>query len=298
MALKQNRGDVYQEVTDRVIEALERGVPPWRSPLIATAAGDPRNGVSKKPYRGVNIFLLLMTAMSRGYTSPYWLTFKQARSLDGSVRKGEKGTPIIFWKSFEKVNPDIGEPEKIVVARGYRVFNEMQCDLPNARYEPPPTPKPAQTEDVPAADDILNGWPDFWGMLGEGPQPAYRPSADHILMPVPSNFVSKLEWYCTVFHETVHATGHSKRLDRDGITKPQPFGSAGYAREELIAELGAAFLCARAGIISQTFDNSAAYLGNWIKRLRDDPKLIVQAAGKAQQAVDLILGEQLDAISE
>lgn len=272
---------VYDVITARILESLARGVVPWRKPW---KGGDsaPRNLVSGKEYRGVNV--LLLSCM--GYTSPYWLTFKQALAAKGNVRKGEKGTPVIFWKIYD----DRDEPGKRrFVLRYYTVFNAEQCDgltLPAANETPAPPVEP-----IAACESIVAGYKGAPPIKHGGGQACYSPSADEIRMPERDTFDGAAEYYSTLFHEMTHSTGSSKRLARDGITDPIRFGSHKYAKEELVAECGAAFLCGMAGIEAATLENSAAYIANWSKKLKSEPRWIVEAAGQAQKAADLILGK-------
>ncbi len=274
---------VYNIVTDRVLSLLEHGVVPWKRPW---AGGEPpANLVSKKPYRGINPFLLAST----GYASPYWLTFKHAQQRGGNVRTGEKATPVIFWKRWqtERTDPDTGESAKVSmpILRYYNVFNAEQCDgidapeLTTAEFHPIERCESVVSE-MPSPPTITHGEPRAW----------YRPLTDTVNMPRPELFVGPQEYYSTLFHELTHATGHVSRLGRPGIEDIQPFGSADYSREELVAEMGAAFVCGFCGIETATIENSAAYINGWLRKLRDDHKLVVVAAAQAQRAADCIRG--------
>lgn len=281
--------DLYQNITDQIITMLDRGVVPWRSPILGRqSAGHPHNLESKKPYRGVNVFLLAFTAWAKGYGSSYWLTFNQARERGGSVKKGEKSSMVVFWKQYEIIEAETGEPKKLPVLRYYSVFNAEQCDgvaVPDApKYEP------LNFWPIAAAEAIVTGYTDRPGIEHSGGQAFYRASTDTVRLPEPQRFASCEEYYGTLFHELAHSTGHSKRLDRKLDTDPQPFGSPDYGREELVAEMAAAFLCGDAGINPATIDNSAAYIGGWIKQLKGDKKLAIHAAGTAQKAADWIRG--------
>jgi len=283
--------DIYQEVTDRIIGMLEKGVIPWRCPILGRQKLDfPKNLMSGKEYRGVNVFLLAMTAWAEGYESSYWLTFNQAKERGGSVRKGEKSSIIVFWKQYEVEDRDTGEPKNVPVLRYYNVFNADQCE----GVEVPDAPKfePIDFNPITEADAIATGYVDGPIIEHGGSKAYYRPSADAVKLPEPTRFSSNEEYYSTLFHELAHSTGHSKRLDRGLDTDLQPFGSADYAKEELVAEMASAFLCAHAGIQPATIDNQAAYLDGWLRKLRGDKKLVISAAGAAQKAADWVRGER------
>jgi antirestriction protein ArdC len=273
-------GSIYEQITDRVIVLLEKGTVPWRKPWT-TQAGFPRNLVTKKPYRGINVFLL--HAMS--YESPYWLTYRQAQELGGNVRKGEKACPVVFWKQLEVEDKKTGETEKIPMLRFYYVFNASQCDgLKNIPAVETPAGAPALPESIianmPQRPEIRHGMRKAF----------YSPAEDIVAMPDRARFDGAAEYYSTLFHELTHSTGHASRLNRPTLTESAGFGSNPYCKEELIAEMGAAFLCGQAGIAEGTLENAAAYLQNWLAQLHSDKKLIVQAAAQAQKATDFILG--------
>ncbi len=268
--------NVYEIVTDRILQMLKDGVVPWRQPWVTST---PKNLVSKKPYRGVNIFLL---GASR-FASSWWVTYKQATAKGGQVRKGEKSTPVIFWKVLDsKKKPG----EKTFILRYYNAFNVTQCD--NLKY-------PEEAESTPfnpiqECEQIVSGYANAPSFDHNGSRACYAPAIDHISMPVRESFAKVEEYYSTLFHEMTHSTGAQKRLDRKGITDPIRFASHDYSFEELIAECGAAFLCSKAGIENRTLENSAAYIASWCKKLKDEPKWIVDAAASAAKASDHILG--------
>ncbi|MBE7506216.1 MAG: DUF1738 domain-containing protein [Planctomycetia bacterium] len=283
--------DIYQNVTDQIIAMLEKGVVPWRSPILGRqSAGMPKNLESGKEYRGVNVFLLAFTAWASGYESAYWLTFNQAKQKKGSVKKGEKSSFVIFWKQYETTDKETGEPTKVPVLRYYRVFNVAQCEgiaAPDAA-----TFTPTDFRPIDAAVAIVEGYADGPPIEHGGTRAYYRPSTDIVRLPEPSRFATCEEYYSTLFHELAHSTGHSKRLDRKLDTEPQPFGSPDYGKEELVAEMAAAYLTSHAGIQPATIENQAAYLQGWLKQLRGDKKLVVTAAAAAQKASDWIRGER------
>lgn len=272
---------VYEQITERIITLLVQGTVPWQKPWKART-GLPRNLVSKKPYRGINVFLLL--AMS--YESPFWLTFRQALQLGGSVRKCEKSCPVVFWKQTTIEDRESGEPQKIPLLRYYHVFNVAQCDGLKAGTGPVAEP----VNGILKPDEIVAHMPQRPEIKHGMRRAFYSPREDCVGLPVRERFERAEGYYATLFHELVHATGHESRLNRVTLTEKAGFGSNPYCKEELIAEMGAAFLCGQAEIAERTIDNSAAYLKGWLEQLRSDKTLIVQAAAQAQKAADFILG--------
>jgi antirestriction protein ArdC len=271
---------VYEIVTERILDYISaNGVLPWRKPWHTST---PKNLVSKKAYRGVNVFLLGM----QRFTSSYFVTYKQAAAKGGQVRKGEKSTPVIYFKMLDKGTDDKGRKKLIPLLRYYNVFNVTQCDGIEAPVEHTDTP----FEPIEECERIVNGWAGKPPIMHGGGRACYSPSEDLISMPMRESFGKVEEYYSTLFHEMVHSTGHKDRLAREGITNPIKFASHNYSFEELVAECGAAFLCGHAGIVDHTIDNSAAYIANWVSKLKSEPKWIVDAAGKAAKASDLILG--------
>jgi antirestriction protein ArdC len=237
---------------------------------------------------------------TEGFASFYWATFNQARHLGGSVRKGERSTPCVFWKWIEKrqENPETGETEtaEVPVLRYYNLFNVSQCDgISHSRLDAPDEER-TPFNPIEAAEAIVAGYPDPPSISGDGGASAYyRPRTDSIHIPARETFESEEHYYATLFHEITHSTGSEKRLARPGVTNPTRFGSHGYSHEEMVAEMGSAFLLAEAGIDSEPLvDNSAAYIASWLKALRDDPKLVVLAAARAQKAVEYIRGRGVE----
>jgi antirestriction protein ArdC len=271
--------NTYDRITDRIIDLLNQGTVPWHKPWKAST-GLPRNRITHKPYRGINVFLL----MSMSYESPHWLTFRQVTQLGGRVKKGEKSCPVVFWKQMTIEDKESGEPQKIPLLRIYHVFNVAQCD----GIEVATTETTAETVARPA--EIVAKMPQPPVIKHGMTRAFYSPSEDEVGMPARARFDSDAGYYATLFHELVHSTGHEKRLKRPSIIKGNGFGSNPYCKEELIAEIGAAFVCGHAEIVERTIDNSAAYLKGWLEQLRNDKTLIVQAAAQAQKAADFILG--------
>jgi antirestriction protein ArdC len=277
------RSSVYHIVTERILAELEKGQVPWRKPWRTLP---PANLISKKPYRGINTFLLSLA----GYGSQYWLTYRQAQAFGGNVRRGAHGTKIVFWKfdRYETETAD-GEAEERTSAflRYYTVFNLEQTDGLKALLALPPA------RPIESAEAIVAAMPNP-PAFEQGFQASYAPSHDTVTMPSRTAFESQAEYYSTLFHELTHSTGHAQRLAREGFDRPQMFGSESYSREELIAEMGSAMLCGVAGIEQATVANSVAYLKSWIARLKADSRLVVQAASAAQKAADYIRGESHD----
>jgi antirestriction protein ArdC len=291
--------NVYQIVTDRILASLKSGVIPWEKPWTApTYPGGrlPRNFKTGREYRGINVFLL----WSSPYSSPFWLTFKQAQDLKGNVRKGEKGTQIVFYKQLatrtakDQKPSDAADSEKAerapFVLTYHTVFNVEQCENLQIPAQEPVTPQD-EVETDQTCEAIVNAWesrPTLHLNSSTEHRAYYRPGTDAVHMPARSRFVDAPHYYSTLFHELVHSTGHETRLAR---TFGERFGDDLYSKEELVAETGAAFLCAIAGIGNDRTDrNTTAYIQNWISRLEQDNRLIVTAAAAAQKAVDLITG--------
>jgi len=272
--------NVYDLINNRILSLLEQGTIPWKKTWNAQQ-GMPRNLVSKREYRGVNLFLLSCSS----YGSPYWLTYKQCLDLDGHVKQGQKSTAVIFWKWIEKQEGDEsnGVQGKVPVLRYYNLFNAEQCeDIP---VPPVADEGEALFSPIELAELVLLGMPMKPEIRYGGNRAYYSPSLDYIQLPERSAFSCSEEFYSTLFHECVHATGHSRRLSRKSILEPSYFGSHEYSKEELVA----AFLCGHAGIDNATIDNSAAYIQGWLKALRNDKSLLVHAAAQAQRAADYIL---------
>lgn len=286
--------DLYQAVTDQIIEAMERGVCPWKQPWKAIG-GTPRN-IRGRRYRGINAFLLAMQSALSNWTHPVFLTFNQAKELGGTVRKGERSSLVVFWKT---IVPEeyAGNPQACPASerkwflRYYRVFNVAQVDgLPPQALPVIPDNGLSPIEECEA---IVAGMPQCPVIRESGQGAFYRPATDQVFMPPLRAFDNAEAYHSTLFHELTHATGHETRLARPDAFAGR-FGSEPYAKEELVAELGAAFLCARAGISPATLEDSASYLANWLQKLREDKRLIVTAAGAAQRAADFIAPDALD----
>jgi antirestriction protein ArdC len=288
------RLDLYTRVTDRLVADLERGVRPWMKPWNAEhAAGRITRPLrhNGQPYRGINILLLWLEAESKRYTTPIWLTFKQAKELGGHVRKDERGSPVVYSSSFtrKQETEDGSEAEQeIRFLKEYSVFNaEQVAGLPPLFYATAVPPLDS-AQRIEAADRFFaNTGADIrYG----GNQAYYAGEADYVQMPPFAAFCDAESFCSTLSHELTHWTKHSSRLARDFGRKR--FGDEGYAREELVAEIGAAFLCCDLGITPEAREDHAAYLDHWLKVLKEDKKAVFTAASHAQRAVDFLHGLQ------
>lgn len=279
--------DVYQQVTDRIISLLERGTIPWRKSWSA-GSGVPRNLVSGKEYRGINIFIL--SAMP--YSSPYWLTYKQATDLGGHVCKGEKSAPVIFWKLLDKHDQDDVSKAtgKIPMLRQYHLFSAEQCEGIDVPVDLDEVVNPFTP--IQKAEQIISGYKDRPEIHYGGNKAYYRPSEDRVQMPHEHNFDRSEDFYQVLLHELSHSTGHKSRLARKEVMERNEFGSADYSLEEITTELSASMLCAVAGISNETVEMSASYIQGWLSVLRQDKKAVVVAAARAQAAADWILGRK------
>lgn len=295
--------DVYAMVTEKILAMLEKGVVPWHKPWKGYANGHPQNPYSKTVYRGVNTFLLVMEAEAKGFTSPYWLTFKQLTAWGGKVQKGERASQVVFWKEIEHreevemENLETGEMELVEhvetrwIVRYYSVFNTDQVDgiddhLPAKEIEPV-----NGNGVIPRCEAMVEGYKDAPPVTFGGARAFYRCRADTIKVPPIEAFENSEEFYSTLFHEFVHSTGHENRLGRfNDEADDHIFGSASYSKEELVAEMGACFMNSMTGILDVTVENSAGYIDGWMRKIKDDKKLVVSAAGLAQKAVDHITG--------
>ncbi len=272
---------VYEIVTEQVVRALEAGECPWRKPWNGGHRA-PMN-ITGREYRGVNVFLLGLA----GYESPYWLTYRQASERGGYVKKGEKGRPVVLWRWLE----DEKTGDEFPILRYYTVFNVSQCEGIKAPESPARAFSPIE-----AAERIVSGLPATHAPIRHGIAAAsYAPLTDEVRMPSREAFRTDEEYYGTLFHELTHSTGHESRLGRRGITDRVRFASHEYSEEELVAEMGSAFLCHVAGILPATLENSAAYLRSWVRVLKGDSRLVIRAAQAAQKAADWLLDRKPNA---
>jgi len=290
------RPDVYSLITERIIAMLEEEIIPWKKPWKGGQTGIPKNFVTGRRYSGINAFLLAMTQ----YETSFFLTFKQARDLGGSVRKGEKGFPIIYCNktNVKMEDKETGETktERIVFLKYYTVFNIAQTEgikLPITEGDTAKDFHPLEDCEV-----LRLGYRGSPEIIHREQRAFYSPTLDLINMPRPETFNSEEGYYATLFHEMTHSTGHPSRLRREGIYEAHSFGDAVYSKEELIAEMGSAFLCAHTNIAPATLQNSASYIAGWLSKLRSDKKILIHAAAAAQRAADFIIGETDEEISD
>jgi antirestriction protein ArdC len=288
--------DTYQEVTDAVIKALEEGTVIWQCPW--NQVGLPKNITTDVNYRGWNLFLLNFHSMIKGYPTPYYITYKQANHLKGSIKKGEKGIRIIYWATVELKNEsndantqqpvdDTSKPRTIMVPKTYTVFNIAQTEGFDFRcYD---AEFRSEAEAIANCEVVVDNMPNRPTIRKNGTNAYYQPSTDTVVVPSLKRCKSSEAYYSTLFHELAHSTGHESRLNRKELLNSDGFGSTAYAKEELTAEMTAAFLNAVTGISSSTIDNSAAYIETWLKALKNDKTLVIKAAAQAQRAADYIL---------
>jgi antirestriction protein ArdC len=289
-----NRVDLYARVTARIIADLKHGVRPWLKPWNGEHASQRvtaplrHNGI---PYRGINIVLLWGESLANGFTAPTWMTYRQAHQLNAHVRKGQHGSLVVYADRFTTTETtDHGQEVErdIPFLKAYTVFNVDQIDgLPEHYYAPLPAP----AERLP----LLEQTERFFAATGAtirhaGHQAYYSSSADVVVLPVPEAFRDAEAYAATKAHELTHWTKHSSRLDRN--LGGRHFGDEGYAREELVAELGSAFLCADLGITLTPREDHASYIDHWVQMLNADTRAIFQAAAHAQRAVDYLHGVQ------
>ncbi len=290
--------NIYDQVTDRIIAQLEQGIVPWQSPYFSKV-GFPRNFSSGNPYHGINVFLL----GSLRYTSPWFLTYIQAKELGGHVMKGEKGSLVIKYGTYTKEAEGEASDEQRKYLKGYTVFHASQI-------EGITFPEPESVPELPAsaacdrARAMVAAMPKAPAMQEGTAVPCYRRSSDSVHMPERRFFTSEEAYFATLFHELTHATGHESRLARKSLLENKGIDAEGearktYAEEELVAEMGASFLCAHAGIIEAELENSAAYLQGWIDALKskDAKGWIIRAASQAQKAADFILNIQPEGVA-
>ena len=271
--------DIYAEITSRIIEQMENGVIPWRKPWQSSG-----NAISHATGRLYSLLNQMLLGRSGEYA-----TFKQVQQAGGYVRKGEKAQMIVFWKWIEQEDEETGEKKEIPFLRYYNVFHIDQCVGLKPKHAKP-LPNTANAHET--ADRIICDYLKASGVRiehQEGDRAFYHPYTDSITIPHMSQFSATAEYYSTAFHELTHSTGHTKRLNR--IDSTAYFGSDAYSKEELIAEIGAAALINHAELeTASSFTNNAAYIQNWLQVLRNDKRFIVSASGKAEKAVNLILG--------
>ena len=288
--MKEEKKDIYARVTDTIVAQLEKGVRPWHQPWIGGDAINRPLRHNGEAYRGINVLMLWGTAVERGYSSPYWMTFRQAGELNARVRKGEKGTLVVYANAISRSEQDeeTGEDfeRRIPYLKGYTVFNTQQIEALPERYALVERPVTEAAERIAKADE-------FFAATGAtiqhgGVRAYYTGGNDLIQMPPFEAFEDVPAYYATLAHECIHWTKPKHRLDRDLGAKR--WGDHGYAAEELVAELGAAFLCADLDLTPQLRDEHASYLATWLEVLKEDSRAIFTAAAHAQKAADYLHG--------
>jgi antirestriction protein ArdC len=295
------RADVYQKITDQIVAALEQGVRPWHQPWKAehSAGRITRplrgNGI---PYQGINVLMLWSAAIENGYAAPIWMTFKQALDLKASVRKGEHGSLVVYADKIirTETDSDTGEEAEraIPFMKGYTVFNVEQIDGLPPHYYAKPEARTDSVQRIANADAFFAAT--GANVVHGGSRACYVPSTDNIHMPCIDFFRDAESYYAVLAHETIHYTRHPSRLNRDFGRKR--FGDEGYAMEELVAELGSAFLSADLELTPEVRDDHAAYIASWIKVLKDDKRAIFTASSHAQRAADFLHGLQQSASAQ
>ena len=280
---------VYEVVTRKITEKLEAGVIPWKRPWSGSMAnlGTHKNAVTGKTYRGVNAILTHLA----GYDSPKWMTFRQAKSKGYNIKKGEKGMPVLFWNWTKKEDEQDDDSKSYqAFIRYYTVFNAQQIE--GMENEITEYKDILEFNPIDQAEKIIKGFTDAPTIKQKFQRAYYDRINDYVNLPKETSFNSIEEYYSTLFHELGHSTGHISRLNRKSLNAINNFGDHSYSKEELVAELSAAFLCSFAGIGPTVIDNQAAYIDGWLGRLKKDPRLFVQAAQQAQKAVDYITGNK------
>jgi antirestriction protein ArdC len=282
--------DIHQTVTDRIVASIEAGTAPWLKPWSSAQAATRPLRSTGQPYNGVNVLTLWLDAEEKGFSSPYWFGFQTALKMGACVRKGEKGSAIVYANRLVKTeeDPKTGDEKTraIPFLKQSFVFNASQIDgLPEHFYQA------AQPVDRDAPDARISRLDDFFRHSGAdirhgGGRAYYRIDRDFVQMPEYEDFQSGESYYATLAHEMTHWTRHPTRLDRDMGKKT--WGDAGYAIEELVAEMGAAFLCADLGITPEVREDHASYIASWLQVLRDDKRAIFTAASKASQAAEYL----------
>jgi antirestriction protein ArdC len=277
--------NLHAAITAKIVARLDAGVIPWRKPWRSYGSGNmPRNAITSRSYSGANVVLLWIDAEAKGYTTPKWLTCKQATEAGGQVRKGEKGSQITFLGRLVKEDEKTGRERAIPFLKAYTVFNVDQCDgLDHVRDDAPKIINPGSRDEL--ADEFMRS---TGASIRHRESRAYYASkGDYVNLPMFEAFKGAEEYYSTAFHELMHWTGAEHRLNR---TFGKRFGDATYSAEELVAELGSAFLCAEFGFDNSTLDNSAAYIDHWRRFLTEHEKAFVEAASKASRAVEFMRG--------
>jgi len=301
MNAHQKFNQLAEQVTQEVIAQLEQGSVLWRQPW--TSYGLPRNHVSGRRYEGFNALYLNYITEKNNYTAPCFLTFKQAQELGGHVRKGEKGTTVIYWKIREEkagedttgqAEGDGGTHGRKFVPFLWSVFNVDQVE--GIDFAPPASCERTAWQVLEACERVAGNYPVPRPLIRHGGSQAYyAPACDRVQLPDPKSFVSSQAYHATLFHELIHSTGHPSRLNRFAEEeKASRFGDDSYSKEELIAEMGASFLCAFTGIREEVFENSVAYLQGWAGKFKEDRTMLIYASARAFRAAAFILDLQAE----
>ncbi len=284
-------GNVYEQVTDEILKMLDAGTIPWRMPWKVTGEG-PTNITSGKRYTGGNWMFLGMLQQFKGYGSNLWGTYKQVQGAGGQVRKGEKSAPCVFYSPIPAKDgngqPVMRDGEQVYrpCVRSFRVFNLDQCDGLDDRREPYTAPS------ILDAQGIADSMPKPPHIVHGGERACYVPGTDTVFVPNLSRFDSETAYWCVVFHELAHSTGHTSRLDRfKGNKEEYADNGHAYSAEELVAEFAASYLCGAAGVERQTVGQSASYIDHWRSAIADNKNAVGRAIGHACKAADYILGK-------
>lgn len=268
--------DIYQDVTNKIVNEIESGALPWVKEW-SNFSGLPENAITGRKYNGINTLILWLMGGELGFSSHRWCTYKQAHEANGFVRKGEKSIPVVFYKPLTKdIENTSGELEEKTIPM-LRIFNVFNLDQIEGFADKPAVDT---MKKLPGIDDFIN----MTGVKLVPGSPAFVPSMNWVHMPPIDKFETNTSYYATLFHELIHWSGHKTRLDRNMSNR---FGDAGYAIEELVAELGAAFLCAKFGVTGEV--RHAGYIEHWLKVLKDDNKAIFKAAAEASKAVEYLM---------
>lgn len=279
--------DVYKRITDLIIDRMERGVIPWQRPW-KSAESLPQNLISKRHYHGINFWLLL----SLNHESPFYLSFQQVKWLGGNVKKGSRSIPVIFWKLLDVKDPSTGNFIQKPFLRYYSVFNLSQTEGIDPGKIPAIEAHDHDFDPIARAEQLVELWKDCPEIRLFQDRAFYSPVDDYVGIPSPRSFFQDEMYYSVLFHELVHSTGHENRLGRHSRIKNIRFGSYEYSQEELVAEMGAAYLSGLCNIEQQTINSSGAYIRHWIQTFQNDPKVLIVAANQAQKAVNYILNNQ------
>ncbi|MDQ2842669.1 MAG: zincin-like metallopeptidase domain-containing protein [Acidobacteriota bacterium] len=293
--MRTEKIDIYREITNQIIKAIEAGAEKYEMPWHVKGADSvfPANASTHRAYRGVNILMLWAVATNKAYETSLWATYQQWRELGAQVRKGEKATSVVFWKLFDKeetdeqeaIDGDTRKEQKSVMARAYSVFNAAQVD----GYTIPAVPQLPESQRIARAEQFFQN---LGAEIREGGLRAYySPAGDYIQMPVFTAFKKVDYRYSVLAHEVTHWTGAPARLNRDLALR---FQKEAYAAEELVAELGSAFTCVELGLEIEPRRDHAPYIQSWLQVLQNDKRAIFTAAAKAQQAVDWLFQRELD----